>query len=188
MTSVLVRSQNRVPVFAANSDSPSTNGPAHGAAVQEAMEQFLEIGTVESVVPWFQSLQGTGRRVMGIGHRVYKVRDPRAAPLMVNVEKMVAATGERDWFDIARKLEAVAMEDEYFKSRGLSANVDFYSAPLLYSLGIPVDTFTCMFAMSRIAGWTAHVYEQQSDNRLIRPTSRYIGEIGLPFVPIDERV
>ena len=124
---------------------------------------------------------------MGIGHRVYKVRDPRAAPLMVNVEKMVAATGERDWFDIARKLEAVAMEDEYFKSRGLSANVDFYSAPLLYSLGIPVDTFTCMFAMSRIAGWTAHVYEQQSDNRLIRPLSNYTGQHQVPWTPIEQR-
>ena len=160
-------------------------GPSHGAAVQEAMEQFLEIGTPDNVEPWFESLKGTNRRVMGIGHRVYKVRDPRAAPLMVNVEKMVAATGERDWFDIARKLEAVAMEDEYFKSRGLSANVDFYSAPLLYSLGIPVDTFTCMFAMSRIAGWTAHVYEQQSDNRLIRPLSNYTGQHQVPWTPIE---
>ena len=162
-------------------------GPSHGAAVQEAMEQFLEIGTPENVGPWFDSLKGTSRRVMGIGHRVYKVRDPRAAPLMVNVEKMVAATGERDWFDIARKLEAVAMEDEYFKSRGLSANVDFYSAPLLYSLGIPVDTFTCMFAMSRIAGWTAHVYEQQSDNRLIRPLANYTGQHQVPWTPIEQR-
>ena len=161
-------------------------GPSHGAAVQEAMEQFLEIGTPDNVEPWFDSLKGTGRRVMGIGHRVYKVRDPRAAPLMVNVEKMVEATGERDWFDIARRLEAVAMEDEYFKSRGLSANVDFYSAPLLYSLGIPVDTFTCMFAMSRIAGWTAHVYEQQSDNRLIRPLANYTGQHQVPWTPIEQ--
>lgn len=162
-------------------------GPAHGAAVQEAMEQFLEIGTPENVAPWFSSLQGTGRRVMGMGHRVYKVRDPRAAPLMANVEKMVEATGERQWFDIARKLEAVAMEDEYFRSRNLSANVDFYSAPLLYSIGIPVDAFTCMFAMSRIAGWTAHVYEQQANNRLIRPLSNYTGEHQLPWVPMDQR-
>ncbi len=162
-------------------------GPAHGAAVQEAMEQFLEIGTEDNVEPWFHSLAGTGRRVMGIGHRVYKVRDPRAAPLMANVERMVAATGERDWFNIARKLEALAIEDPYFKERGLSANVDFYSAPLLYSLGIPVDTFTCMFAMSRIAGWTAHVYEQQSDNRLIRPLSNYTGQHQLPWTPIEQR-
>lgn len=162
-------------------------GPAHGAAVQEAMEQFLEIGTLDNVEPWTRSLQGTGRRVMGIGHRVYKVRDPRAAPLMGNVEKMVAATGEQTWYEIARKLEAVAMEDPYFKERNLSANVDFYSAPLLYSLGIPVDTFTCMFAMSRIAGWTAHVYEQQSNNRLIRPLSNYTGEHQVPWTPIEQR-
>ncbi len=162
-------------------------GPAHGAAVQEAMEQFLEIGTEDNVEPWFRSLEGTGRRVMGIGHRVYKVRDPRAAPLMANLEKMVNATGERTWFNIARKLEALAIEDPYFKERNLSANVDFYSAPLLYSLGIPVDTFTCMFAMSRIAGWTAHVYEQQSNNRLIRPLANYTGEHQVPWPPIEQR-
>jgi citrate synthase len=162
-------------------------GPAHGAAVQEAMEQFLEIGTPENVLPWFESLRGTGRRVMGIGHRVYKVRDPRAAPLMKNVEMMVNATGERQWFDIARKLEETAVQDPYFRERNLSANVDFYSAPLLYSIGIPVDTFTCMFAMSRIAGWTAHVYEQQADNRLIRPLANYTGQHQLPWVAVEAR-
>jgi citrate synthase len=162
-------------------------GPAHGAAVQEAMEQFLEIGTVENVQPWFNSLTGSGRRVMGIGHRVYKVRDPRAGALMVNVQNMVESTGERTWYDIARKLEEVAMQDEYFRSRNLSANVDFYSAPLLYSIGIPVDSFTCMFAMSRIVGWTAHVYEQQANNRLIRPLSNWVGEHQLPWVPMDQR-
>lgn len=162
-------------------------GQAHGAAVQEAMEQFLEIGTEDNVEPWFRSLAGSGRRVMGIGHRVYKVRDPRAAPLMDNVEKMVEATGERTWFEIARKLEALAIEDPYFKERNLSANVDFYSAPLLYSLGIPVDAFTCMFAMSRIAGWTAHVYEQQSNNRLIRPLANYTGGHQTPWTAIEQR-
>ena len=162
-------------------------GPSHGAAVQEAMEQFLEIGTPDNVEPWFQRIRGEGRKVMGMGHRVYKVRDPRAAPLVGNLEKMVAATGERDWFDIAQKLEAVAMQDDYFRERNVSANVDFYSAPLLYSLGIPVDAFTCMFAMSRIAGWTAHVYEQQSDNRLIRPLANYTGQHQVPWTPIEQR-
>ena len=162
-------------------------GPLHGAAVQEAMEQFLEIGTLENVEPWFEQSRAQGRRVMGMGHRVYKVRDPRAAPLMGNVEAMVEATGEQEWFDIARRLEAVAMQDPYFRDRNLSANVDFYSAPLLYSLGIPVDTFTCMFAMSRIAGWTAHVYEQQANNRLIRPLANYTGEHQVPYVPIKAR-
>ena len=162
-------------------------GPLHGAAVQEAMEQFLEIGTVDNVESWFRQVHGSGRRVMGIGHRIYKVRDPRAAPLMHNVELMVEATGERTWFEIARRLEALAMEDSYFRDRNLSANVDFYSAPLLYSLGIPVNTFTCMFAMSRIVGWTAHVYEQRANNRLIRPIGNYIGQHQLPWTPIDQR-
>lgn len=162
-------------------------GPAHGAAVQEAMVQFLEIGAAENVETWFQQSRAQGRRLMGIGHRVYKVRDPRAEPLMRNVETMVNATGDRQWFDIASKLEAVATQDPYFKERNLSANVDFYSAPLLYSIGIPVDAFTCMFAMSRIVGWTAHVYEQQSDNRLIRPLGNYTGQHQLPWVALEER-
>jgi citrate synthase len=162
-------------------------GPLHGAAVQEAMDQFLQIDTVENVEPWFKKAHGEGRRVMGIGHRVYKVRDPRAEPLMRNLEQMVNATGERKWYEIARKLEMVATADPYFKERKLSANVDYYSAPLLYSLGIPVDTFTCMFSMSRIVGWTAHVFEQQADNRLIRPLANYVGEHDLPWVPIQDR-
>jgi citrate synthase len=118
---------------------------------------------------------------------VYKVRDPRAEPLVHNLEMLVNATGERQWFDIARRLEEIAKEDPYFRDRNLSANVDFYSAPLLYSLGIPVDTYTCMFAMSRIVGWTAHVFEQMADNRLIRPQSNYVGPHDLPWVPIEER-
>ncbi len=162
-------------------------GPAHGAAVQEAMVQFLEIGSPDNVENWFEKGRAEGRRVMGIGHRVYKVRDPRAGALMKNVEMMVDATGERQWFDIASKLEAVATQDPYFKDRNLGANVDFYSAPLLYSIGIPVDAFTCMFAMSRIVGWTAHVYEQQSDNRLIRPLGNYTGQHQLPWTPMEQR-
>jgi citrate synthase len=162
-------------------------GPLHGAAVHEAMVQFLDIGTVDNVEPWFRQTRAAGHRVMGMGHRVYKVRDPRAAPLMANLERMVEATGEREWFDIARKLETTAMQDPYFHERNLSANVDFYSAPLLYSLGIPVDTFTCMFTMSRIVGWTAHVYEQQENNRLIRPVANFVGEHQRPYIPIAER-
>ena len=162
-------------------------GPAHGAAVQEAMVQFLDIGSPDNVEAWFEKSRAEGHRVMGIGHRVYKVRDPRAEPLMKNVETMVEATGERQWFDIASKLEAIATQDPYFKERKLRANVDFYSAPLLYSIGIPVDAFTCMFAMSRIVGWTAHVYEQQANNRLIRPLGNYTGQHQLPWTPIEKR-
>ncbi len=162
-------------------------GPLHGRAVQEAMVQFLEIDSVENVAPWFEQARAQGQRVMGMGHRVYKVRDPRAAPLMKNLQKMVEANSEGKWFDIAAKLEKVAMADSYFQDRNLSANVDFYSAPLLYSLGLPPDTFTSMFAISRVVGWTSHVYEQQSNNRLIRPLSHYTGEHQLPYVPIEAR-
>ena len=136
---------------------------------------------------WFEKGRAEGRRVMGIGHRVLQGARPAAGALMKNVEMMVDATGERQWFDIASRLEAVATQDPYFKDRNLSANVDFYSAPLLYSIGIPVDAFTCMFAMSRIVGWTAHVYEQQADNRLIRPLGNYTGQHQLPWVPMEQR-
>ncbi len=162
-------------------------GPLHGAAVQEAMVQFLEIGELRNVDAWFDKIRAEGRRVMGIGHRVYKVRDPRATPLYKNLEIMVEHTGERKWFDIARKVEEIAVEDPYFKERRLSANVDFYSAPLLYSLGIPVDAFTNMFAMSRIVGWSAHVFEQKANNRLIRPLANYVGPHDQPWVPIGDR-
>jgi citrate synthase len=162
-------------------------GQLHGRAVQEAMVQFMEIGSVEAVEPWFRSTRAQGRKVMGMGHRVYKVRDPRAAPLMRNLDLMVAATGEREWYDIARTLEETAMRDPYFRDRNLSANVDFYSAPLLYSLGIPVDAFTCMFAMSRIVGWAAHVWEQQGNNKLIRPLANYTGEHQRPWPTLHER-
>ena len=162
-------------------------GPLHGRAVEGAMLQFMEIDSVEDVEPWFRSIRGQGRKVMGMGHRVYKVRDPRAAPLMRNLETMVDATGQRRWYDIARTLETVALQDPYFRERNLSANVDFYSAPLLYSLGISVDAFTCLFAMSRIAGWAAHVWEQQENNRLIRPLANYTGEHQRPWPTLYER-
>ncbi len=161
--------------------------PAHGAAVQEAMVQFLEIGSPDNVENWFE--KGRRPRAARDGHRPPRLQGARPArrALMKNVEMMVDATGERQWFDIASKLEAVATQDPYFKDRNLGANVDFYSAPLLYSIGIPVDAFTCMFAMSRIVGWTAHVYEQQSDNRLIRPLGNYTGQHQLPWTPMEQR-
>ena len=163
------------------------SGPLHGGAPGPVLDMLDAIATRENIAPWIDAALARGERLMGFGHRIYKVRDPRAEPLMKNVLAMVEASGERQWFDIAQKLEKLAMEDEYFRSRNLSANVDFYSAPLLYSIGIPVDAFTCMFAMSRIVGWTAHVYEQHSNNRLIRPLSNWMGEHQLPWVAMEQR-
>jgi citrate synthase len=163
-------------------------GPKHGGANEAAMRIFLEIGDVSNVETFFtEEVKGKGRRIMGMGHRVYKAPDPRGAVLKVQAEKLSAATGNAKWFDLATQLEDLALSDEYFVERKLYANVDYYSAIVLYTLDIPVDFFTPLFAVSRMAGWTAHVIEQWADNRLIRPKANYLGEIDLPWPPLESR-
>jgi len=163
------------------------SGHAHGGAVQAAMVQFQEIGNVNNVDPWFKGCLDSKKRIMGIGHRVYKAMDPRAPHLRAKVEALAGQSEHRKWYDIAAKLEAVAAEHPYFKDRKLYPNVDYYSAPLLYMLGLTPDMFTPMFAISRIAGWTAHIMSQYADNRLIRPRAEYVGPKGLKWTPIAER-
>ena len=162
-------------------------GPSHGGANSEAMKMFIEIGDVENVVPWFEKYVKTGeRRIMGIGHRVYKANDPRAGILMRHAEALAGSSGKRKWLDIAVKLAETARADEYFVKRNLYPNVDYYSAVVLYSLDLEIDMFTPLFAMSRIAGWSAHVIGQMG-GRLIRPKANYIGARDLEWVPMDER-
>ncbi|MFQ5401530.1 MAG: citrate/2-methylcitrate synthase [Anaerolineae bacterium] len=162
-------------------------GAAHGGANQKAMEQFIDAAQRGDVVAWFRETRAAGKRIMGIGHRVYKVEDPRGVILRPMAERLAHSSGHGKWFEIAVEIEQLARSDDYFIERNLYANVDYYSAVVLYMIGIPVDQFTCMFALSRIAGWTAHVLEQLADNRLIRPKARYTGETGKQFVPIDAR-
>ncbi|GAB4536035.1 MAG: citrate synthase [Anaerolineae bacterium] len=161
-------------------------GPAHGGATEAAMKQLFEIGDVDNVEAWFKETREAGRRIMGMGHRVYKVEDPRARHLRETAAELGEQTDPK-WFRIAQKLEAVARQDSYFIERNLYPNVDFYAAPMLYSLGIEPDLFTTMFTMSRVVGWTGHLLEQYADNRLIRPRSEYIGPMDLQWVPIEER-
>jgi citrate synthase len=164
-------------------------GVAHGGANEAAMNVFMEIGEVENVEPWFRRAREEGRRIMGIGHRVYKAMDPRATEL----HKMAVAQAEKKggevakYFNIAEKLVELTRQDPYFVERNLYPNVDYYSAIVLHALGIPTDLFTPMFAISRVAGWSAHILEQWKDNRLIRPRASYVGGMGLPWVPLDER-
>ncbi|MDA0243267.1 MAG: hypothetical protein OT477_07610 [Chloroflexi bacterium] len=153
-------------------------GPSHGGATQAAMEQFLQ-AQKEGAEPWFNRVLGEGKRVMGIGHRVYKVEDPRAKILRPLAQKMAAQTSEGYWFELAYDIEKLARNHEYFIERNLFPNVDYYGAPVLYMIGIPMDTFTSLFVMSRVVGWTAHVIEQLADNRLIRPRGNYVGPRGL---------
>ncbi|MFN2183631.1 MAG: citrate/2-methylcitrate synthase [Anaerolineae bacterium] len=150
-------------------------GPLHGGASQRSMEQLLEIGRVERVDEWFDQRVAAKQRIFGFGHRVYKTEDPRATILRKLSRQVAERTGNTRWFDISSRLEEKVLSHPYFQERRIYANVDFYTGPLLYALEIPLDLFIPMFAIARIAGWTAHMLEQQRNNRLIRPRAYYAG-------------
>lgn len=163
-------------------------GPAHGGANTEAMKMFMEIGEPENVATWFEeNIKSGKRRIMGIGHRVYKALDPRAAVLHKRAEAISKGARTDKWYVIADSLATLARADSYFIERNLYPNVDYFSAIVLYTLGIEVDMFTTLFAMSRMAGWTAHIMEQAANNRLVRPEVLYTGPLDLPWVPLEER-
>jgi citrate synthase len=150
-------------------------GPLHGGASQKSMEQLLDIGSVENVDEWFEETVAAKRRIFGFGHRVYKAEDPRATILRSLARDVAERSGTTKWYDISARLEERALADPYFRERRIYANVDFYTAPLLSALDIPIDLFIPMFAVARVSGWTAHMLEQQQNNRLIRPRAYYAG-------------
>jgi len=158
-------------------------GPLHGGANEGVIHMLEEIGSEDKVDAWVENALAQKKKIMGIGHRVYKVLDPRAPHLRDMAVKLSNQLGEPKWIKMSERIAAIMKE-----RKGLNANVDFYSATVYYSLGIPTDLFTPIFAISRTAGWTAHVLEQLADNRLYRPLSEYVGpEVGKKVVPIDER-
>ena len=158
-------------------------GPLHGGANEGVIHMLQEIGEPENVDAYVEKTLAEKKRIMGIGHRVYKVLDPRAPHLQRMAVELSRELGEPKWIEMSERIAQLMKE-----KKGLYANVDFYSATVYYSLGIPTDLFTPIFAISRTAGWTAHVLEQLSDNRLYRPLSEYIGDpLGRKFVPIDQR-
>lgn len=162
-------------------------GDAHGGANARAMEMLFDIGSADKADEYIEESLRIKRRLMGIGHRVYRTRDPRAKHLMGFSESVSEEKGDRTWHDVAARLEEITNEHEYFTERGLYPNVEFYSAPLLYMLGIPTDAMPGAFALSRIVGWTANLMEQLPNNRLIRPQARYTGPETAEFRPIDQR-
>lgn len=158
-------------------------GPLHGGANEGVIHMLEEIGSPEKVDEWVADALAQKKKIMGIGHRVYKVLDPRAPHLREMAIKLTSQLGESKWIQMSERIAQIMREQ-----KGLNANVDFYSATVYYSLGIPTDLFTPIFAISRMSGWTAHVLEQWSENRLFRPLSEYIGKpYGQKVVPIDER-
>ena len=171
-------------VFSAITSAIGTlKGPLHGGANEGVIHMLQEIGTEDRVDSWLEEQFAKKAKIMGIGHRVYKVLDPRAPHLRNMAIKLTEQLGEPKWIRMSERIAEVMRE-----RKKLNANVDFYSATVYYSLGIPTDLFTPIFAISRTAGWTAHVLEQLADNRLYRPLSEYTGPaVGKTVRPIAER-
>lgn len=157
-------------------------GDLHGSANRRAMEMFLEIGSIDRAEPYVREKLAQKKKIMGFGHRVYKTEDARAPYLRKMAFQLSEASQEDKWFAISEKVKEVV-----HREKGLYVNVDFYSATLLFYLGIPVDLFTPLFAMSRVAGWVAHILEQYANNRLIRPLSNYTGPMDLKYIPLSQR-
>ena len=158
-------------------------GPLHGGANEGVIHMLEEIGSEDKVDAYIEQKLAQKEKIMGIGHRVYKTLDPRAPHLRAMAVKLSEKLGDPKWIRMSERIAALMKE-----KKNLNANVDFYSATVYYSLGIPTDLFTPVFAIARCSGWCAHVLEQLEDNRLYRPLSEYVGEpAGKKFVPIDQR-
>ncbi len=158
------------------------SGPLHGGANTNVMKMLLEIGELDKVESYINDALAAKRKIMGIGHAVYKTEDPRATHLRKFSQQMGERTGNMKWYDMSRKIEQMM-----FDQKGMYPNVDFYSASTYYMMGIPLDQYTPIFAVSRISGWTGHILEQYANNKLIRPRAEYVGPRGLHYVPIGER-
>ncbi|MEP7357592.1 MAG: citrate synthase/methylcitrate synthase [Anaerolineales bacterium] len=164
-------------------------GPLHGGAPGPALDMVFEIREIGRAEAVLRAKLDRHERLMGFGHRVYRVRDPRADVLAEAAQRFYERAGDLALYDLARGVEAVALRllAEYQPDRRLQTNVEYYTALLLHGLGLPVELFTPTFAISRAAGWIAHCIEQQEQNRIIRPQSEYIGERNRQWVPLDER-
>ncbi len=158
-------------------------GPLHGGANEGVIKMLHEIGSLAKVDAYVEDCLAQKKKIMGIGHRVYKVLDPRAPHLKRMAQILSSKLGEPKWIQMSERIAELMLQ-----RKDLHANVDFYSATVYYSLDIPTDLFTPIFAIARTSGWTAHILEQLADNRLIRPQSEYIGPaVGLTVVPVEKR-
>mgnify|MGYP002760166543 FL=1 len=163
------------------------SGSLHGGANQDVMEMLYEVDeSGKDPTEWVQAATDEGRRIPGFGHRVYEVKDPRAQILSEKLDDLAAASGDDRWLRYTAAIESY-LTDEGLTDQGIAPNVDFYSGSVYETMGIPMDLYTPIFAMSRVGGWVAHVNEYRADNRLIRPRARYTGPESAEFVPIDER-
>jgi citrate synthase len=158
------------------------SGPLHGGANTNVMKMLLEIGDVENVESYLKQALVEKRKIMGFGHAVYRTEDPRAVHLREFSRQMGERGGNSKWYEMSLRVAEVMMRE-----KRLYPNVDFFSASTYYMMGIPLELYTPIFAVSRISGWTGHVLEQYADNKLIRPRADYVGARDVPYVPISER-
>jgi citrate synthase len=157
-------------------------GPLHGGANTAVMKMLIEIDDPAKIDSWLDDALANKRKIMGIGHAVYKTEDPRATWLRKFSKQMADKKGETKWYDMSQRIEKLMLE-----KKGMHPNVDFYSASTYYLMGIPLDLYTPIFAVSRISGWTGHILEQYANNKLIRPRAEYIGKRDQKYVAIGDR-
>jgi citrate synthase len=165
-------------------------GPLHGGAPGPALDMVFEIGDASRAEAVLRDKLERGEKLMGFGHRVYKVRDPRADVLARAAERMFTRSGDMGLYTLARAVEAEALRqlEKYKPGRRLQTNVEFYTALLLHGLGLEVPLFTPTFAISRVSGWIAHAFEQRRANRIIRPQSEYVGPRDRVWMPLADRL
>jgi citrate synthase len=157
-------------------------GPLHGGANTNVMKMLIEIDDPAKIDAWVEEALTSKRKIMGIGHAVYKTEDPRATWLRKFSKQMADKTGVTKWYEMSQRIEQLMLE-----KKGMYPNVDFYSASTYYLMNIPLDLYTPIFAVSRISGWTGHILEQYGNNKLIRPRAEYVGARGLKYAPITDR-
>ena len=186
----VVASSHADPFIAASAAASALYGPLHGGANEAVVRMLTEIGSMDNVPAFIKEVkEGTGTKLMGFGHRVYKNYDPRATIIKNTADAVFEVTGKNPLLDIALKMEEVALADEYFTSRKLYPNVDFYSGLIYQALGFPVAMFTVLFAIPRMSGWLAHFQEllADKDQKISRPRQQYVGVDERAFVPLDQR-
>jgi citrate synthase len=185
----VVGSSHADPYSACAAAAAALYGPRHGGANEAVIRMLTGIGSIDNVEPFIKSVkEGSAGRLQGFGHRVYKSYDPRARIIKQTADEVFAITGKSPLLDIALKLEEIALSDEYFTSRKLYPNVDFYSGLIYQAMGFPLEMFPVLFAIPRTSGWLAHWQEMlDQDSKIVRPRQLYIGEPPRDYVPIVER-
>jgi len=184
----VVGSSHTDPYTACAAACAALYGPRHGGANEQVIRMLMEIGSIDQVDEFVKAVKSGKGRLQGFGHRVYKNYDPRAKIIKQTADEVFAVTGKNPLLDIALKLEEVALQDEYFTSRRLYPNVDFYSGLIYQAMGFPLNVFTVLFAIPRTSGWLAHWSEMlDQDSKIARPRQLYVGEPERKYVPMDQR-